>query len=140
MPELPAINLPAPVVIAPVAEKTYPHGYIVGMSLTTRDAIGADQGMTITLRPYSQATAELYPNAFNDQSLDVASIWNEAARSGLFAQVLGGIVTVANLMLAERATMAAIAAPVDPENPAATDDKAALTSQLSDIRTALQVS
>ena len=112
---LPPIVLPEPVVIPAVPEKRYDEAYIVNLWLDTLDPTGVAQPLTITLRPYNQDTAEVFPDGSRDVQHKIDNVWQEAARVPLFAQVMGGIVTVTSLLVQERSLQTRLAALAEDE-------------------------
>lgn len=136
MSDLPQIVSSTPVVVPAVAEKTYPDLYITGLNLQTGET-PTDQSLIVGLSAYNYTTKELAPRAsiglISTVTFIVPNIWVEAARVPLFAQVMGGIVTVVNLMKSERDISAKIAASKD------VDEIAALTVELQGVQQQLGI-
>jgi hypothetical protein len=100
---LPQIVNPNPVVIEAVPaveEYAYNESYVVGLSLTTESQLA--QRLEVTLRPYNYADQRLFEGSSADTTFIVSDIWAEAARSPLFAQVMGGICQVTSLLMREK--------------------------------------
>ena len=129
---LPPIVLSEPVVIPAVPERRYDEAYIVNLWLDTLDAAGSAQPLTITLRPYNQDTAELFQDGSRDVQHAIGNVWAEAARVPLFAQVMGGIVTVTSLLVQERSLAAKLAGMADDD-----PGRAAVAGELAAVHSAM---
>lgn len=132
---LPQIFNPAPLVVAAVdvqtipaqPEKTYPDSFLLSMNMHY-------PRMVCTFRPYNYATGDVYPKDDKDFVLQIQNVGAEAARSTLFAQVMGGIVVTGDLQIREKTLLSKIEGETDP------DAKAALEVTLAAVRTSLGVS
>lgn len=140
MPELPVINSPSPTIIPATQEKQYNESYIVGLNLYTGQN-PTDQSLVVTLMNYNYDTKELDPSMQTHQ-FKVDSVWAEAARSSLFATVMGGIIQVVALEIQEKTLLSKIEEIMQayPEpSPEIQTQLDTLNSQLTQVQTALQL-
>jgi hypothetical protein len=100
MPNLPRIPANKPVVIEPVEAKSYPDKYITGLGI--RRLPSGKQPCVVDLHAYDFDTKELSPDDTHFDRLEIRDIWEEAARSTLFANVMGGLIQVVFLMYQEQ--------------------------------------
>ncbi|MFZ5832449.1 MAG: hypothetical protein ACOY3P_20370 [Planctomycetota bacterium] len=84
--------------------------------------------VNVRFRPYDYTNGVLYPSTDRDILVSVHDAWTEAVRSPLFAQVMGGIVQVGNLLVQERDLLRRIGAEAD------TTAKQTLIDQLHALR------
>lgn len=98
---LPRIQAKKATVIPAVAEKVYPDKYIVALGIS-REPSGK-QPCEVLLQAYNYDTKELCESPDAVERFQLSDIWSEAARSTVFAQVMGGLVNVVMLMYQERA-------------------------------------
>jgi hypothetical protein len=97
---LPRIPAKDPVVKDPVAAKTYSDKYIVALGIQ-RDKNGKQPCM-VALQAYDYDAKELSPDPEDLERFRIADVWEESARSTLFANVMGGLIQVVFLMYQER--------------------------------------
>lgn len=105
MPGLPRIFNPTPVVvpgqpeqvIPAIPDQVYPDSFLIGLGVSEFNPETQTQSLTVRFRPYNYDTHSLYPDSSKDTTLFIENIWLEAAKSPVFAQIMGGIIQVASL-------------------------------------------
>jgi hypothetical protein len=99
MADLPRIPAKNAVVIEPVEAQSYPDKYITGLGIQRMS--NGKQPCAVSLHAYNFDTKELSPDPTHFDRLEIRDIWEEAARSTLFANVMGGLIQVVFLMYQE---------------------------------------
>lgn len=92
MPELQRIPSDKTVVKPATVEKIYTDKFIVGLSVVVQS--DGTQPCTVVFQAYNFDTKELSDDPSTVEQFRIDNIWTEAARSPVFAQVLGGLVQV----------------------------------------------
>jgi hypothetical protein len=117
MSELPRIISDTPLTtpaIQAVDAQTYPDLYLTELNLSTGSS-STDQTIHVGFRPYNYDTKQLAPNQMNpmqpfpmypQKNVQSINVWEEAARSTLFAQAMGAVVYYTNLKFQEETLLA----------------------------------
>ena len=108
---LPSIYNPTPVTVPASQEKSYLDNFMISMQVLPPMANGK-QTLICVFRPYNNSTHEMYPSTERDFRF-IKEVWEESARSSMFAQVMGGILTLSSLLLQESDLAAKIKATSD---------------------------
>lgn len=111
MADLPQIQSLTPVTIPAVStpEKTYPDLFLSTLRVIT-DQESMQTWAMAKLNPYNYTTKELMPNDVGCKEFRIEDVYAEAARVPLLATVMGGLLTVIDLLVKEKELEAAISA------------------------------
>ena len=125
---LPPIYNPNPISIPASEQQDFPDNYIMRLEVAS-PAENGEQPLRVIFRPYDHTTGKLYPTNKYDQSMITPNIFERAAASTLWANVLGGLVTCASLENHKQSLINQIAA-------LAADDpnKATLEAELATVK------
>ena len=146
MSELPRIVNENPITVPAVEAQSYPDYYLTDLVVST-GATALNQSVTVSFHPYNYETKALAPLNFDfcqqRKVIHNINLWEEAARSTLFAQAMGAVIMYATLKLQEDTLLNKITqlrAPFDTEIPeeiqTAMDN---VNVQLAEIRTQMGV-
>lgn len=134
MPEMPVIQLPSPVIIPAQVERGYTIGWLLSLTLATNGS-PRKQELRGVIRPHDPVADELFPSASLDVEILIDDVWAESRRCARFAEVMAGLVSVANLYVQERAMLTQLAEATD-----RAADTVELESKLKELHTVMGVS
>jgi len=117
-----------PEIIPATAEASYPDMFITTMNIM-RLPDGRQQ-IFAHLHNYNKETGELSPNSNMGYEVKIEDIWAEAVRCPMFAQMMGGIVTITSLLYQEQWLKRQIEI---------TEDPTALEAQLAEVEDQLGI-
>ena len=100
MANLPRIPASKVVEKAAVEAKVFPDKYIVGFNV--QRTLNGRQPCRVDLQAYNFDTKEISDDTDTIESFQITDIWEEAGRSQMFAQVMGGLIQTVFLMYQER--------------------------------------
>jgi hypothetical protein len=117
MSDLPRIISDEPVVVPAIPAvdvQNYPDLYLTELNLSTGNS-ATEQTISVGFRPYNYDTKQLAQNPMNpmmpfpmypQKNIHPINVWEEAARSTLFAQAMGAVVYYTTLKYQEETLLA----------------------------------